>query len=259
MAQVDINCDMGESFGTYRIGADERIIRYISSANIACGFHAGDPVVMNRTFLLAATHGVEVGAHPGFPDLMGFGRRNLDCSLEEIRNYVIYQVGAALAFCRVHGVKLQHVKPHGSLYNMSVGNEEVARTMAEAVASVDSNLILVTLAGRHGELMTRIAARTGIRIAMEAFPDRAYTPDGHLASRRIPGAVIENPEQVVERAVRMASEGCVISLDGSSIPLRAHTLCVHGDNHGAVELAAGIREALEAGGIAVVPMGKMSL
>lgn len=136
-AQVDINCDIGESFGTYRIEADDRIIQYISSANIACGFHAGDPFAMNRTVLLAAAHGVEIGAHPGFPDLMGFGRRNLDSSLEEIRNYVIYQVGAALAFWRVHGMKLQHVKAHGSLYNMSVGNEEISCTIAESVAAVD--------------------------------------------------------------------------------------------------------------------------
>lgn len=259
MAQIDLNCDMGESFGVYSIGMDDAVIRYITSSNIACGFHAGDPMVISRTVKMAADHGAAIGAHPGFPDLMGFGRRNMDCTIEEVRNYVIYQVGAIRAFCKIHGLRLQHVKPHGSLYNMSVGNEEMSRAIAEAVAAVDSDLILMTLAGKHAELMAGIAREAGIRIALEAFPDRAYTPEGALASRNTPGAVITDPGAAAERAVRMALEGRVIAMDGNSIPMEVHTLCVHGDTQNAVEMARAIRMALDAEGIEIVPVGKMLL
>lgn len=258
MKSVDINCDMGESFGAYTIGMDEAVIAHISSANIACGFHAGDPMVLNRTVRLAAERGVGVGAHPGYPDLMGFGRRNLTCSPQEVRNYVIYQVGAIKAFCDVHGVALQHVKPHGGLYNMAAENEVLAQAIAEAVAAVDRQLLLVALAGKNAPRVREIAAAAGLRVLFEAFPDRAYTPRGTLVSRSKPGAVIKDPETVAKRALMMAADGVVIAEDGTRLALEADTLCVHGDNPAAVDLAAGIRRTLEESGIQVISMAQIA-
>lgn len=255
---VDLNCDMGESFGAYTLGNDAEVIPYITSANIACGFHAGDPSVMNRTVKLAADHGVGVGAHPGFPDLLGFGRRNMDCTLEEIRDYVSYQVGAMSAFCARHRVELQHVKPHGALYNMAAADEHVGRAIAEAVADIDVNLFLVTLAGKNSERMAAVCREIGIRVAFEAFPDRAYTAEGTLASRRLPCAVITDPEQVAERALTMVKEGKVIAIDGSVCPMEVHTLCVHGDTPTAVELVRGIRGRLTSEGVTVRPLQEFS-
>jgi len=252
--KIDINCDMGESYGAYRIGLDEEIIKYITSANVACGWHAGDPLVMERTVRLAREHGVRVGAHPGYPDRMGFGRRFMDCTPEEIRAYVIYQVGALQAFCKAQGIGLSHVKPHGALYNRAVEDEALARAIVEAVASVDRNLLYVALAGQRGEMMRRVGEEIGLRVVYEAFPDRAYTPEGRLLSRRLPGAVIKDPEEVAERALMIAKEGKIRAVDGSEIPLQAQTLCVHGDTPGAVDLARRIRERLEAEGIEVRPM-----
>jgi len=253
-ARVDLNCDMGESFGTYNLGLDDQIIKHVTSANIACGFHAGDPLVMNRAVQLAANHGVAVGAHPGFPDLQGFGRRNMDCTLEEIRAYVIYQVGAVTAFCSKHRVKLQHVKPHGSLYNMSVEDKNIARAIAEAVASIDVNLLLVTLAGKSAEAMSTIGREVGIRVVFEAFADRAYTPDGKLVSRRLPGAIIKAPDLISERARSMVKEGRVKTIDGSYCPMEVHTVCIHGDTPGALDLVRAVRERLENEGVAVQPL-----
>ncbi|MCX5834636.1 MAG: 5-oxoprolinase subunit PxpA [Deltaproteobacteria bacterium] len=255
MKKIDLNSDMGESFGAYTIGMDSEVIRYVTSANIACGFHAGDPHVMDATIKLAKDHGVGVGAHPGYPDLIGFGRRNMDCTPEEIRDYLTYQIGAMLAFCRIHGVKLQHVKPHGSLYNMSVGNEVLIRTIAGAIAGVDRSLIYLTLGGAQAPLVKRIAKELGIRVAFEAFPDRAYTPEGRLASRQLPGTVIEDPELATERALRMAKEGKIIATDGTVLEMEIHTICVHGDNPSAVEHVREIRATLEAHQIHVAPMG----
>lgn len=257
MNYVDLNCDMGESFGAYTLGMDAEVIRQVTSANIACGFHAGDPLVMDRTVRMAVQWGAGVGAHPGFPDLMGFGRRNMDCTLEEIRNYVIYQVGAIRAFCKVHGVELQHVKPHGSLYNMAVENEDLARTIAEAVADVDPELLLVSLAGKNAPRMRKIAAAAGLRVVFEAFPDRAYTAQGTLVSRRKPGAVIEEPELVAQRALMMVAERRIIAEDGTFLPLEVDTLCLHGDNPAAVKLARRIRHTLEHHGVQVKPMAEM--
>ncbi|MBN2126325.1 MAG: 5-oxoprolinase subunit PxpA [Deltaproteobacteria bacterium] len=251
---IDLNCDMGESFGAYRIGMDEEVIRYITSANVACGWHASDPMVMDRTVRMAADYGVGVGAHPGYPDLLGFGRRNMECTGEEIRNYVIYQIGALQAFCAAHGVRLHHVKPHGSLYNTAVENETVARGIAEAIVSVDPELIFVVLAGARGELVGRIGRELGLRVAYEAFPDRAYTPVGTLMPRKEAGAVIRDPDAVAERALRMASEGVVVASDGSVIPLKPQTLCVHGDTPLAVDLVRRIREVLENKGIDLRPI-----
>ncbi len=255
MRRMDLNCDMGESFGAYRLGLDEEVIRYITSANVACGWHAGDPAVMERTVGLAVEAGVGVGAHPGYPDLLGFGRRNLDCTVEDVRRYVVYQIGALQAFCRVRGVSLRHVKPHGALYLTAVEREDVARAVAEAVVSVDPTLFLVGLAGAKGEVMRRVGAEVGLRVAYEAFPDRAYTPEGTLASRRLPGTVIQDPEEVARRALLMATEGVVVAMDGTRIPLEVHTLCVHGDTPTAAALVRGIRARLEGAGVRVAPMG----
>lgn len=254
--RIDLNCDMGESFGAYTLGMDEAIITSISSANIACGFHAGDPQVMDRTVKLAVTHAVGIGAHPGFPDLLGFGRRNMDCGSEELEAYLTYQIGALQAFCTAHGTRLRHVKPHGALYNMAVGNEALLRTIARAIARIDKDLLMVVLAGRHAARSAVIAAEEGLNTLFEAFPDRAYTPEGTLVPRRNPGAVIHDPEEAAARAVRMAVEGVVLAIDGSPVPMAVHTLCVHGDNPNGVALAAAIRGRLEKSGVTVGPMGK---
>jgi UPF0271 protein len=254
--KIDLNCDMGESFGAYKLGMDEEVIQYISSANIACAWHAGDPAVMDRTVEMAVEHGVRVGAHPGYPDLLGFGRRNMDCTMEDLRNYVIFQIGALQAFCSVHDTKLQHVKPHGALYLTAVENEGVARVVAEAIVSVNPELLYVALAGAKGELMRRIGREVGLKVVYEAFPDRAYTPEGTLLSRRQPGAVIKDPQEVSQRALRMVKEGVVIAVDGTTIALEAQTLCVHGDTPTAVDLVRNIRQAMEADGVVLTPMGK---
>ena len=255
MKKIDLNSDMGESFGAYTLGMDEVVIQHITSANIACGWHAGDPLVMDRTVKMAVDHGVGVGAHPGYPDLLGFGRRNMDCTLEEIQKYLIYQIGALQAFCKVNGTKLQHVKPHGALYLMAVENEEIARAVAEAIVSVNPELLYVALAGAKGEFMRRIGQKVGLKVVYEAFADRAYTPEGALVSRRQPGAIIKDPGEVSERALQMAKDGIVIATDGTSIPLEVQTLCVHGDNPSAVDLVKNIRETMESNGVVVSPMG----
>jgi UPF0271 protein len=255
MKRIDLNCDMGESFGAYRLGRDAEVIEWITSANIACGFHAGDPLVMDRTVALAASRGVGVGAHPGFPDLKGFGRRNLDCTLEEVKTDILYQVGALQAFCAAHRVRLRHVKPHGALYNMAVGNEPLARAIAQAVATAGSGLRLVTLAGPEAALMARIGREEGLQVVFEAFPDRAYTPEGRLVSRRLPGAVISDPDQAAERAVGMATGGRIQAIDGTLLEMEIDTLCVHGDTPTALALVQTIRRGLEAAGVALAPMG----
>lgn len=252
---IDLNCDMGESFGAYTIGMDDQVIEYITSANIACGFHAGDPVVLNRTVGMAAARGVGIGAHPGFPDLMGFGRRNLSCSPDEIYNYVIYQIGAIQAFCAAHGTRLQHVKPHGALYNMAAADTTVARRIAAAVAAVDRNLLLVALGGQTAPAMTEIGQEMGIRVIFEAFPDRAYTAEGTLVSRHKAGAVIHDPQQVAARALKMAADGQVVAEDGRILSLQVDTLCVHGDTPDALALVRQIRQVLADQHITVAPPG----
>ncbi|MFV0438294.1 MAG: 5-oxoprolinase subunit PxpA [Desulfopila sp.] len=251
---IDINCDMGESFGAYTLGMDSDIITSISSANIACGFHAGDPLVMARTVRLARDHGVAIGAHPGFPDLLGFGRRNMHCDPAEIEAYLTYQIGALMGFCAANGVRLAHVKPHGALYNMAVGDDELIRTIARAVARIDRDLLLVVLAGGQAERMRAIAGEEGVKVVFEAFPDRGYTADGTLAPRALAGAVIDDPEIAAERALAMVQRGQVVSLAGTPVPMAVDTLCVHGDNPRAVALAAAIRARLTAGGVAVSAM-----
>ncbi len=256
--QIDLNCDMGESFGNYTLGCDDQVIQYITSANVACGFHASDPLVMERTVALAKRHGVGLGAHPGYPDLRGFGRRALDCTPAEVRADVLYQVGALAALARVQGVSLQHVKPHGGLYNTAAGHEPTARAICQALAEYDLELILVVLAGPGGKVIRTVAAEFGLRVALEAFADRAYTPEGRLVPRGQEGAVIHDPGLVAERCLGMAQEGVVEAIDGSLVELRPHTICVHGDTPSAVELVQGVRSRLEAAGVELVPLGRMS-
>ena len=245
---------MGESFGAYKLGRDEELMKSITSANIACGWHAGDPAVMNRTVQMAAAHSVGIGAHPGYPDLLGFGRRYMDCAPEEIRNYVIYQVGALKGFCSANGVKMQHVKPHGALYNVSVDSEATATAIAEAIALVDSELLWVVLSGPKSAALAEIGAKAGVRVVFEAFADRAYTTRGTLVPRRELGAVIKDSQQVAARALKMAREGKVTAVDGSEIDLVAQTICVHGDTPGAVEIVQAIRRLLESEGVEIKPM-----
>ena len=252
--QIDLNSDVGESFGAYKLGLDEEVIPHLTSANIACGFHGGDPAVMRKTVSLAKRYGVEVGAHPGFPDLIGFGRRNMDATLEEIQDYVVYQTGALQAFAISQGVKLQHMKAHGALYNMAVANPKIWEAMAEAICRVDKEIILVALASSNNEPLLEMGKRYSIRIAFEAFPDRAYRKDGSLVPRREKGAVIEDHELVARRALKMANEGKVIAIDGTEIDLWADTLCVHGDNPAAVQMVKEIREELKKSGVNVISM-----
>jgi len=250
---IDLNSDVGESFGNYKLGLDEDVIPLISSANIACGYHAGDPAVMRRTVALARTHGVGLGAHPGLPDLVGFGRRNMDVTLEEIRDFVTYQIGALQAVAALQGARLQHVKPHGALYNMAVKTPEIWGAVAEVMAKLDERLILFVLAGPDRQELQAIGRRRGIRIAFEFFADRAYNSDGTLVSRKLPGAVIHDNDVVAAKVVKLVKEGKVKTVDGSEIELQAETICVHGDNPKAVALVRQIRETLDAAGVAVKP------
>jgi UPF0271 protein len=252
IARIDFNCDMGESFGAYKLGLDEEIITRITSANIACGFHAGDPTWMARTVRLAEEHGVGVGAHPGFPDLVGFGRRTMGATPEEVKNDLTYQVGALTAFTR--GRKLQHVKPHGALYNMAVGGGELARAICEAVLAIDPQLILLVLAGSP---WADLAGKMGVRVARESFADRAVNPDGTLVSRSKPGAVIHDEQEVIKRSVKLVTKGMVTAIDGQEIPFKADTICLHGDTPGAVRLAAALRARLEAAGVELVPLARL--
>ena len=251
--RIDINCDMGESFGAYGLGRDPEVMDYISSANIACGLHAGDPMVMERTVRLAKEKGVAVGAHPGYPDLLGFGRRHMDCSLEEIENFTLYQIGALSAFARAQGIPLQHVKAHGALGNLAFVNLEVSKAMARALRLFSRDLIFVTMAGT---VMVQAAQEVGVRFAEEAFADRVYNPDGTLQSRKIPGAVIHDPEKAAQQALRIVQEGYVIAHDGTKVKVNPQTLCVHGDTPSALAILQKIRDELRKASIAVKPMGK---
>lgn len=251
---IDLNSDVGESFGNYVIGLDEDVVPLISSANIACGFHAGDPAVMRRTVQLALDSGVGPGAHPGFPDLMGFGRRNMDVTLDEIRDYVSYQIGALTAFVQAAGGKLQHVKPHGALYTMAVVNPVIWQTVAEAMAAIDHDLILFVLGGSNRDELKAMGKKAGIRVACEFFADRAYNPDGTLVSRREPGAVIKDHGVAAARVLKMVTEGRVICASGEEIALSGDTVCVHGDNPSALALVRQIRETLKTAGVDVAPV-----
>lgn len=251
MKKIDLNCDLGESFGAYKIGMDEEVIKYISSANVACGFHASDPVVMDKTVKNAKLNGIAVGAHPGFPDLMGFGRRNMNVSPSDAKAYVQYQVGALNAFCTANGVKLAHVKPHGALYNMAGKDYALSKAICEGIYEIDPNIILLGLSGSQ---MLKAAADTGLRCAKEVFADRAYEEDGSLVARTKPGAVITDEKESLKRVIGMVKEGKVTAITGKEIPIEAQSICVHGDGVKALEFVKKIRQALTDEGIEIVPL-----
>ena len=240
--QIDLNCDMGEGFGIYDIGQDADVMPLISSANVACGFHASDPGTMHRTVRLAKKYDVAIGAHPSFPDRVGFGRREMSASPAEIRDDVMYQLGALLAFCMAEGVLLRHVKPHGALYNLAAKEIDVATAIAAAIRSVDPTLCLV---GLCGSAMAAAAGEAGLTFAAEAFADRGYGKDGRLVSRKESGSVLGDPDAVAERVVRMVRDGKVTAVDGTDISIQPKTVCVHGDTPGAAMLLRAIRRRLK--------------
>jgi 5-oxoprolinase (ATP-hydrolysing) subunit A len=249
--RVDLNADVGESLGPWPKGDDAALIPLVTSVNVACGAHAGDPLTIERTVGLAARHGVSVGAHPGYPDLVGFGRRDLDMAPAELEASIVYQLGAVSAFAADAGVPLRHVKPHGALYNAAARDEALAAVVARAVARVSSSLVLVGLAG---SALVAAGAAAGLRTAEEAFADRAYESDGTLRSRRLVGAVHADPAVVAAQAVSIVRDGRVTAVDGTVVPVRADTICVHGDSPGAAAFARAIREAMAAAGIAVTAL-----
>jgi UPF0271 protein len=249
--RIDLNSDLGESFGPWPMGQDAALMESITSANIACGFHAGDPGVMRQTLALAKDKGVAVGAHPGFPDLVGFGRREMKATPAEVEDFVLYQVAALAGMAQAKGVKLQHVKAHGALYNMACKDRALADAIARAVAAFDRSLVLFGLP--NSELL-RAGDAAGLAVAAEVFADRAYERDGSLTSRSKPGSVIDDTTTVVERAVRMVKDKEVIATDGSVIALQADTMCLHGDTPGAADHARAVRRGLEAAGIRVASL-----
>ncbi|MHD0396762.1 5-oxoprolinase subunit PxpA [Staphylococcus simulans] len=250
--KIDLNCDLGEAFGNYSFGGDHQIIPLITSANIACGFHAGDENVMNETVKLAKEHGVGIGAHPGFHDLQGFGRRNMDLSPDEIYTLVAYQLGALSAFCRIHDVKINHVKPHGALYNMGARDKAIAHAIAQAVYDVDPSLILV---GLSNTLLVSEAEAIGLKAANEVFADRRYEENGQLVSRKESDAVLTDTDEAIEQVVKMVKENKVIAKTGKEIELKADTICVHGDGAHALEFVSKIRERLTKEGISITKLG----
>jgi len=250
--QIDINADVGESFGAYTIGDDEALMRSISSASVAAGFHAGDPTVLRRTLRLAKSNGVAVGAHPGFPDLIGFGRRDMNVSPDDAEHLVLYQIAAVAGVAAADGIKLQHVKPHGALFNMAMRDARLAAAVARAIAAFDRSLIVFGLPGSE---LLKAARAEGLPAVAEVFADRAYEPDGSLRPRTKQDAVIHDSAVVVARALRMVQEGVVEAIDGTIVPIEADTICVHGDTAGAAVLAAALRAGLEAAGVVVKPIG----
>ena len=249
--RIDLNSDLGESFGPWPMGQDAALMASITSANIACGFHAGDPGVMRQTLALAKDRAVAVGAHPGFPDLVGFGRREMKATAAEVEDFVLYQVSALAGMAAAQGMRLQHVKAHGALYNMACKERALADAIARATAAFDRSLILFGLP--NSELL-RAGEAAGLRVAAEVFADRAYERDGSLVSRTRPGSVIHDQHAVVDRAVRMVQRKEVVTVDGATIALQADTICLHGDTPGAADLAHQIRRGLESAGIQVAAL-----
>jgi 5-oxoprolinase (ATP-hydrolysing) subunit A len=252
--RIDLNADVGESFGAYAIGHDAGLMKSITSANVAAGFHAGDPSVLRSTILLAKAHGVAVGAHPGFPDLAGFGRREIKVSPREAEDFVLYQIAAVAGVAAAEGVRIQHVKPHGALFNMAMRDRDLASAIARATAAFSRDLIVFALP--DSELL-HAARAEGLRGVAEAFADRAYEADGSLVSRRKSGSVIHDASAVVERAVKMAKDGTVTAIDGTILKHQSDTICVHSDTPGADDLAARLRAALEAAGVSVRAIGSV--
>ena len=253
MHAMDVNADLGESYGQWRLGDDDALVAHLTSANLACGFHAGDYLVMDAAVELCVRNGVAVGAQPGYPDLLGFGRRPMAMAPDEVESAVRYQIGALDAYCRAHGVEMQHVKPHGALYNQAVGDPALAAAIARAVARFSGDLALVGLAG--SEPMAAAASAAGLRFVPEAFADRAYVSDGTLVPRSRPDALITEPGAAAEQAVSIAVDGMVRATDGTSVEVQAETICCHGDTPGAVAIAAAVRRALDEAGVRVARFG----
>ncbi len=244
--RVDLNCDFGESFGIYRLGEEKEILKYVTSVNVACGFHAGDPLVMRKTVQMALEQKVAIGAHPGFPDLLGFGRRNIAVTPEEVYAYVVYQIGALAAFVKAEGGTMTHVKPHGALYNMAAKDAALAEAIAKAVYDVDPTLILYGLAGSE---LIRAGKKIGLRTASEVFADRTYQQDGSLTPRSDPRALIVDEQEAVLQVLAMVKEKRVRSLQGIDVPIEAETICIHGDGKKAVLFAKRLYEALRKEGV----------
>ena len=255
--RVDVNCDMGESFGTYELGIDQEVIKCITSSNVACGFHASDPYVMAKTVELCKQHDVMVGAHPGYPDLLGFGRRFMDISEEELLLYVIYQVGALKGFLDYFDLPLQHVKLHGALYNYLVNEERLSITIASAIKKAFGDVIFLTLGTKRTSKLKAICKEQGVRLALEAFPDRNYTDDGELLSRKYKEAVLKDHEEIAHRATRMVKEKGVPSIHGKWIEMDIDTLCIHGDNAESIEAAKMIHDYAAREGIEIQSLCKI--
>lgn len=255
MYQVDLNSDLGESFGAYKIGLDEEVIRYVSSANIACGWHAGDPVVLDHTIGLAKEAGAAIGAHPGYPDLLGFGRRNLAVSPDDLYAYTLYQLGAFAAFARKFGLPIQHLKAHGAMYNMAGKDIKLSLAIAKAVKTFDDSIILLGLAGSK---LIEAAQELGLRYACEVFADRAYEDDGSLVARTKEGSMIHDEDIAISRVVKMVKSGSVTSINGNEVPVQANSICVHGDGPKAVAFVQKIRSQLQAEGVTVTNFGSFT-
>ncbi len=251
---IDLNVDAGESYGRWSLVNEEKLFPYVTSVNIACGFHAGDPFNIWRTIKIAKKLGKAVGAHPGFPDLMGFGRRPMEIKNDELYTYIIYQLGALDAFLRIENLVMQHVKPHGALYNMAWTRGDYAETIVKAIKAYNEKLILVA---PYGSMMVLKAEEYGLRVAYEAFIDRAYERNGRLVPRGKPGAVIKDVEKAVEQALMIIDKGIVKSIDGYEVEIKAHTLCIHGDTPDAIEFARRVNEKLREVGIELKPLGEI--
>ncbi|GAA4677337.1 LamB/YcsF family protein [Phytohabitans rumicis] len=247
---MDLNADLGEGFGAWRLGDDDALLTVVTSANVACGFHAGDPVTMRRVCASAASRGVAVGAQVGYRDLAGFGRRRIEYAFDDLRDDVIYQIGALDAFCRVAGTRVRYVKPHGALYNTAAVDEAQAAAVVAAVVDYDRTLPVLCL---PGSVLAQLATGAGLRTVGEGFADRGYQASGLLVPRSSPGALVKSPDEVAERVVRMAVDGTVVAVDGTVVRLPVESICVHGDTPGAVELARGVRAALERKGTLLTP------
>jgi len=251
MSSIDINADIGESFGRFTIGNDQELLKYISSANIACGFHAGDPLVIRNTVINSLKLNVSVGAHPGYPDLQGFGRRAINMSSEEIVAMTIYQVGALKSIVEAEGGRLNHVKAHGALYNSAANDTNIAEAIAQAIFRVDGSLIMF---GLPGSCLQKAAEKFNLRFAGEAFADRAYNDDGTLVARNMSGAVITNEAECIKQVSRMIFDNIVITITGKKIKISPDTICLHGDNEHAVQLASELKKNLESSGVAIIPV-----
>ena len=250
---IDINCDLGEGYGAFSVGNDAEIMPHITSANIACGFHAGDPVTIGKTVSLAKKNKVAVGAHPSYPDIMGFGRREMQLTPEEVSSCTIYQIGALQGFAKAAGVSLQHVKPHGALYNTAAKDEETSKGVVDAVRELDDKLIILA---PPKSVLAKVAVDAGLRVAYEFFADRAYNVDGSLVSRKQPNAIVKDPREVAKRVINVVKEETVLATNGKLIRLgEVHTICVHSDTPAAVTLAQALEKALNKAGVEVKPLG----